>query len=146
MQRGFTLIELLLVMVLVSILAIFVFSSLIDYRDRQTSRATILEVSSLIKETRHKTLSAETDSQFGIHIANDGVVVFEGGVYDAGDAANRNFFFANTNFLTQFSDGSDEIVFSRLTGIPSATGTIDIGDLRSNSTTTLTITSSGLIE
>jgi len=146
MQRGYTIIELLIVVVLISILAVFSTSSFIDYRNEQIHRTSVLEVSTIIKETRLKTVSSETIDQFGVHIATSSVVVFEGTPFNIADVDNQTFLIPGATLGVTLSDASSEIVFTRLTGVPSATGTIDVVDKKLNSTTTLTIGSSGLIE
>ncbi|USN87371.1 MAG: prepilin-type N-terminal cleavage/methylation domain-containing protein [Candidatus Nomurabacteria bacterium] len=146
MQNGFTLIELLVTLLLMTLLALWSFSSLKEYRDLQIARSNALEISSLIKEARQKTLSAETDTQFGVHVATSSITVFEGASYNPSDPNNLTFTFLRTNLLTQLSDSSSDIMFARLTGVPSATGTIAVGDTALNSTTTITIQEAGLVE
>ncbi len=145
MKDGFTLLELIIVVAILSFISLFVFSAFTDYKDTQVAEATVVEINSLIKETRQKTISAETSSQFGLHFATSSLVVFEGATYSAGNSSNRTYNFYNTNIDAELS-GGDDIIFSRLTGEASATGTIAIGHTRLNSTTTLVMQSTGLIE
>lgn len=145
-QSGFSIIELLIVIALLAIVATFSIMSFIEYRDFQASRATVVDINSLIKETKQKTISAETTGQFGLYFSTSSLTVFEGSVYSPTGINNKVYIFPNTNLKTNFSDSSNQIVFSRLTGEASATGTIDVGSVRLNSTTTITILGSGLIE
>jgi len=146
MQRGYTIIELLIVMVLITIIAVFVSNSFIEYKDTQVHRAAVLEVSSVLKETKMKTVSSETDAQLGIHVSTSSLVVFEGVTYNSADVTNVTFPILGATLDATLSDSSSEVVFARLSGVPSATGTIDVIDSKLNSTTTLTITGSGLVE
>lgn len=143
---GFTLIELLIVVIIVGLLAVFIFSALTEYRDIQVAKAAVVEVTSIIKETRQKTVAAETTTQFGVYFATSSLVVFQGNVYDASNSTNKTFSVPGMSLRAQLSDSSSTLIFTRLTGEPSATGTIDIGYARLNSTTTITIKEAGLIE
>lgn len=145
-KNGFTLIELLVVVVIVGLLITATVTSLIEYRDVQVAKASVAEVVSVIKETRQKTVAAETATQFGVHVASSSLTVFEGSVYDVSNSTNEIFSIPGMSLFAQLSDGSNTLIFTRLTGEPSATGTIDIGYSRLNSTTTITIREAGLIE
>ena len=146
MKNGFTLLELIIVMAILGMITLFTFSAFTDYKDIQVAEGTVVEINSLIKETRQKTISAETSSQFGIHFATTSLVVFEGSTYNPGNTANHTYNFSNTNIDIQLSNGGDDIIFSRLTGVANSTGTIAIGHTRLNSTTTLIMQATGLIE
>lgn len=146
MKNGFTLLELIIVLSILGIITLFIFSAFTDYKDTQVAEATVVEINSLIKETRQKTISAETSSQFGLHFATSSLTVFEGAVYSASNVTNRIYNFSNTNIDTELSSGGNDIIFSRLTGVTNATGTIAVGHSRLNSTTTLIMQTTGLIE
>ena len=146
-QSGFTFIELLVVIAIVAIIATFAVESFVEYRDTQSARAVSVDISSIFNETRQKTLSSESVSaQFGVYFSTSTVTVFEGSTYNPAASGNVVHSFVNTNIDTQLSDGSSQIIFARLTGTPSATGTIEIGHSKLNSTTTITIIGSGLLE
>lgn len=145
-QSGLTVIELIVVVSLMSIFAVLTLSYFIDYRNEQMVRTAVVEVSSIIKETRLKTLSAETTDKYGLHFDSDKVVLFVGDIYDSASSTNQEFLINQAILDTNLSDGSDEIIFERLTGVPSATGTITIYDKSYNSTVALPIKDSGLIE
>ncbi len=145
-KNGFTLIELLVVVAIFGLLITVTITSLIEYRDIQVAKSSVTEVVSIIKETRQKTVAAETITQFGVYIASSSLTVFEGNVYDISNLTNKTFSIPGMSLSAQFSDGSSTLIFTRLTGEPSATGTIDIGYPRLNSTTTITIKEAGLIE
>lgn len=146
MKRGFTLIELLLSITLIAIVSTFVFTSFVEYGNQQVFKSAVVEVVSVIKVARQKTLSAETTTQFGVYVATSSLVVFEGSSYSVSNPTNKVFPVPGMSLDAQLSDGTKTLIFTRLTGAPSATGTINIGYSRLNSTTTITIQSAGLIE
>lgn len=146
MKQGFTIIELLLVVAIITIVATFAIESFIEYRDTQSARAVVVDLSSIFNETKQKTLSSETSTQLGVYFSTSTIVVFEGASYNPVASGNIIHSFPNTDIDVQLSDSSDQVVFARLTGVPSATGTIEIGHTRLNSTTTIGIIGSGLLE
>ena len=114
MKDGFTLLELIIVVAIFGVVSLFVFSAFTDYKDTQVAESTIVEINSLIKETRQKTISAETNTQFGLHFSTSSLVVFEGATYSAGNMSNRTYNFYNTNIDVELSDGSNDIVFHEI--------------------------------
>lgn len=146
LHRGYTLLELLIVVALTVIVAGFIFVGFIKYGDEQRTSSVLIEIKSLLKETKQKTTAAETDSQFGVYFATSSMVVFEGALYSDNDPENIVYNFPDFNISPELSGGVFEVVFARLTGEPSATGTITIDYVRSSSTRSLVINNSGLIE
>jgi prepilin-type N-terminal cleavage/methylation domain-containing protein len=146
MKTGFTLLELLIVIAIGVIVAGFIFTAFVDYGNEQSFRATVVEMVAITKEARQKTLSAETTTQFGVHFASSSLVVFEGGSYDPASSSNKIYNFSNVSLTPELSSGGSEVVFARLSGEASATGTIEILNHRSNSTTSILIRGSGLVE
>ena len=146
LKIGFTLIELLVVITLTIFVAGFIFVGLKNYSDEQRFNNVQSEIKSIFKETRQKTTAAETDSQFGIYFATSSLIVFEGSSYSNINPSNVIYDYPDFIILPQLSASAYEIVFARLTGEPSATGTIDIGSDLTGSVRSLVISSSGLIE
>ncbi len=146
MKRGFTLIELLLSITLIAIVSTFIFTSFVEYRNQQVFQSAVVEVASVIKETRQKTLSSETTTQFGIYFFSDHLVVFEGAIYNPASVTNQIKTLPGVTVTPSLTGGVSEFIFTRLTGVPSAIGAITITDNRSGSTEVITILSSGLIE
>ena len=119
--HGFTLIELLLSMAIIS--TVFVFSApLLNsfHWNAELNNATNSTVQSL---RRAATLarSGQEDSQWGVRINSGSVTLFKGTSYATRDTA----FDEGLNFATSITTGGiNEVVFSKLTGLPVPTGTI----------------------
>lgn len=125
----------------------FIFSSFVDYGRYQALKAEANNLKLTITETRQKTLSAETTSRYGIYFATSSVVVFEGNNYTGNNPTNATTSFSGYTITTNFpGTTSKQIVFTRLTGEPSATGTVSIVQNQTNTTSTINIGASGLIE
>lgn len=143
--RGLTLVELLIVMAIIAIVASAIMSGFMSYGVAQELQVVKAESTTLVREARQRTIASETDTQFGVHVATSTITVFEGANFTTG-VVRSEFTSQGTLFASTFSDGSNEIVFSRLTGLPSATGTIMLTQTRSNDTITLEILDNGMIQ
>lgn len=144
--RGFNLVEIILVISILSILVGIGMIGMLDYVNYQRLQADVVEVSSQIKETRQRSLSADNDTNYGVHFETDSITVFSGDTYNVSAPDNTVTSFYGVTLSTNLSLGDTDVVFSRLQGIPSATGTITITSDRLNSTATITITGTGLVK
>lgn len=146
-QAGFTLIEILIVIVILVLISGFVFSSMIEYGRMQELRAVTADLTAIIKEARGKTISAETLNRFGVYLATTSVVAFEGTTYTGSNLTNATTTFSGYTLTVNFpGTTTKQIIFDRLTGAPSATGTITLTQNTTNSTSSITIMASGLLE
>lgn len=143
-HAGFTVIELLVVMAILAIIATFTGTAFLEYGSRQQFRTVVVEVSSLLKETRQRTVAAETSSYFGVEVGSSSLTVYEG-AYIVGAAENQVYSFPGVQFQPSLTNATTTIVFTRLTGMPNATGTIVLLHERTNATTTITLSESGLV-
>lgn len=145
--RGFTFVELL---VAVAILALFTTVSIKTFGTMyRTSalRTTSLEIVNALRDARAKTLSAENDAVYGVRVGTSSVTRFVGSSYTPGHASNTVYYYEGgasaTGTLVQ---SGVNIVFTRLTGEPSATGTIYVQSMNNESTATITVSGTGLIQ
>lgn len=146
--RGFTLIELLLVLTILAIIAALSVSGFIANSVAQQFAGAVTDTALTIQEARQRTLTAETETQFGVEISAGMITVFEGdslaaatAVRSGVDGSAQGVMFEPTLTL-----GTTTIVFARLTGEPSATGTIVVRSIRTGATSTVRITDSGLVQ
>lgn len=143
---GFTLIELLVVMVLISILAVISFQGFLNYANEQQFDANVVEVRSQLKEARTSTLAAEGNQRYGVAFGQSTTTVFVGQTYVPGDPENELTEFNWLTITPDLTDGATSVSFTRLTGVPSATGTLLFTNTRSGATSTVTIYGTGIIE
>jgi prepilin-type N-terminal cleavage/methylation domain-containing protein len=144
---GFTFIE---VLVSLAIISIIVATSLTAFRNvyrASGTRIAALEITDALRTARSNTLAGKDASVYGVRVGTSSVTRFVGSIYSAGSASNTIYAFeagayATGSLVTSMTD----IVFSRLTGLPSATGTILIIDIDKGSTTSIQIESTGLVE
>lgn len=143
--HAFSLVELLVVLAIFSLVAAMIVTSFVSYGVTQEFQTVRAETTTLLREARQRTLTSETVTQFGVHVDTTTIIVFEGSSFATGTVRSE-FTSPNATFSSSFSDGNNEIVFARLTGLPSATGTVLLTQTRSGATTTVEILDNGMVQ
>lgn len=147
MSKGFTLIEILLAL---GILAIISTLGVMSLSNVNKDKALVVEterVLSLIAKARSFTLSAKEGSAYGVHFETQKAVLFRGVTYTANATTNE---IQTVNAEVKISaislaGGGTEVLFSKLTGATTQTGTITLSSVRNSSQTkTVTIVGTGI--
>ncbi|MCX6743663.1 MAG: prepilin-type N-terminal cleavage/methylation domain-containing protein [Candidatus Parcubacteria bacterium] len=81
MNRGFSLIELIVVIGIIAILAIFLLPVSLNYYQREVLKKTEDQLVWLLKEARDNAINQKNGSYFGLYIANDNFIIFQGQSY-----------------------------------------------------------------
>jgi len=142
---GFTLVELLVVIAVILLIVGFIFSGLLNYGYQQSFIAQVTDLQLLVSEARQRTMTAETNQNFGVRFEVDRLIVFDG-LYSPTSTSQRVYVFNGVSISPNLTNATNTITFSRLTGNPSATGTILVTDGRTNSTSSIHINQNGLIQ
>ncbi|HZS43284.1 MAG TPA: prepilin-type N-terminal cleavage/methylation domain-containing protein [Candidatus Paceibacterota bacterium] len=146
-KAGFTILEILMVVVILAILvgiSYTAFNNLNSSEALDTETNTIL---SMIERARERTISSENSIEYGVHFASTTAVLFVGKTYSAGSSTSET---KNINSKVKVNSinltgGVADIYFNKLSGKPSATGTIVFSLLSSTSSVkTITIYNTGL--
>ena len=145
-QRGLTLIEILLALAIVGIVSAVGMSALSNANKNQALTLESEKVLSLLSRARSETLAAKDSSAFGVHFETSKAVLFKGPTYGAG--ASGNDIQALSDLVTissiSLSGGTSDVVFQKLTGAASASGTIRLSLLsNASASTTITIAPTG---
>jgi type II secretory pathway pseudopilin PulG len=148
-QAGFTLLEALLS---VSLISIAVGISLPVYQGFQWRTDLEVNTQSVAEAFRRaQTFSRASygDSQWGVKILpGTGVVLFKGSLYSSRDAAYDETI-PITSPVTLTIGGAmspgNETVFTKVTGIPSNTGTVTLTFPRGNDVRTVTLNAAGMV-
>lgn len=126
MKKGFSLIE---IIVSVAVLALVVSAgwfSFSSYAARQELKSGSARVAALIAEARSKTLARENSAAYGVHFESDRAVLFRAPTYAAGNADNKAELMSRRITISVISFSGSEVVFKRLTGAATATGSITL--------------------
>lgn len=142
MNKGFTLIESILV---VAVFSLLVFITAPVYQSFQNNTELInvkRQSEELLNKARSYSISGKNDSSWGLKINEDNFILFQGDDYQ-----NRN---QDVDFNIDFSTavirhGINEIVFNKISGTTTATGTITFQSLN-NRHKSLFINQNGLLD
>lgn len=121
-------------MVVAAILGILVAVLLPQFgksRERATLDSAVRDIVSVLSQARSQTLAAMDSSSFGVHFAQDEVIIFKGTSFSSGNPDNEKtsiVFPATISNVTLggVSGSSGELYFHRLSGSPSKWGTITV--------------------
>ncbi len=148
LRRGVTLMELVVVVAVLGVVSVLFYSALSEFRANAGVDAGANLVIGVLRDARARTLSGKANTQYGVHFETARTVLFEGGSYDAVAPTNEAFMLpmgaqiSNINF-----GGPTDIIFTRLTGFSSASGTIVVSALRDSAQKkTVSINSVGIIQ
>lgn len=146
-NRGFSLLEILIVLAILAIIATLLMTGIRNYAARQAFTTTVVTVTDSIVAARANTIASLNDTNYGVHASSTAVVIFTGDTFIEGAAGNNTILFPpNITATTTFTNNVTTATFTRLTGLPSAVGTIVLFDSRTESTATITLTTTGLVE
>lgn len=140
-QRGFTRLELLLSVAIISLLAglsLPVYRTLLSKNDLDIA-ATV--TASSLKRAQVLSQSVDGDITWGVKVQSGNIIVFKGTSYVARDASyDENF-----DLVTSIApSGTTEYVFSKLSGLPQAIGTVIL--TTESDTRTVTINEKGMVD
>lgn len=145
--KGFTFVEILTVLAVLLIISTLSVSAFRSIYLGSGQRTAVLEIADALREARNNSLAAKQDTVYGIRIASSSVTRFVGATYSLGNASNTVYQFeAGARATGTLVNSGTSIVFARLTGKPSATGTVLVTGSDGTSTTTITIGATGLIQ
>lgn len=124
---GVTLIELVVVIGIIAIISVLVLGYLKNTREERALAVTGDAAISFLREARSKTLASEEDAQYGVHFESGKIVLFRGLSYTEGDPFNIVNNLSSEIVISEINlGGTDNVIFSRLIGTASASGTVVI--------------------
>lgn len=137
-QRGFTLIEVLLVMGITSILLVMGAINMLGYIGSQNLESETRSVVALLRDAQSKSMSQEEESRWGVYLYNnpgderDYYAIFQAdealvasSTYSGvpGTTLERKTMRSNIEFISPDTATSTVIIFSKVSGLPSASTT-----------------------
>jgi type II secretory pathway pseudopilin PulG len=146
LSNGYTVVELLVVLAIMIIVAAVVMSGFRNYARYQEYNQAVTTVRTVLQDAKLKARSSEGGQAHGVKVLSGSLVVYPGTTYSAGNSANKTTTVSDVSLVPAFTGGVTEITFSNLTGLPSATGTIQVVGTNHSATTIIEITRSGGIQ
>jgi len=122
-KKGFTLVEILLVVSTAIIIAAFTIPVGIKFFQMQTLNEAVSDIVGILRRAQSQSVFQKSDSAFGIKFLSGSYVLFQGDSYGLRDQGKDEVFTLLNSIVV---NGIDEVVFTKLTGIPNITGTLTI--------------------
>jgi prepilin-type N-terminal cleavage/methylation domain-containing protein len=138
LNKGFTMIELAIVFIVLAIIFAVIAPNLSASRDRQVLKSSVSNILTALSKAKSQTLASLNSSSYGVHFESSQAVIFKGTSYSAGNSNNESVAITTPATISTISltGGVSDIYFTRLTGAPSATGSVTV----TNGTETKVIT------
>jgi len=147
-MRGFTLIEILIALTIVGILFVGMAGAFMQFNRGNVLEREVRTVVSILDDARGRTLFSENDLQYGVHFESGQIVLFGGQTYSAIDPSNEAESLRGVTISSiTLTGGASDVVFDRLTGATSVSGTTTV-QLSSDTSQTkdIVILPGGIIE
>lgn len=146
-NKGYTVIEILIVAVILGAMLAIALPQFSKIKENQVVKSAVDDTLSAIDKAKSQTLSSLNSSEYGVHFQSDKVIIFTGKVFSAGASGNETINITTPASISNVTLGgvsgtSGDLYFSRLTGVPSATGTVTISS--SSYSKTITISATGV--
>lgn len=127
-QKGFGIIELVVVVAIVLIISNMAIVSSINFRKSRALNNSVETIRLAVKEAQERTLASENSYQYGAHFDADKVVVFRGASYSSSDSNNVPYLVSDEAEIsaTSLVGGGTNMVFNKITGRTSQSGTITV--------------------
>lgn len=128
MNRGFTVIEILFAVFIMALVLAIVLVSLSKLNSSQALDKSATLVASILDEARSLTLSAKSDSQYGVYFEASQIVLFKGDTYlplDPGNVLTSLNSLVGLRNIT-LSGGGKSVIFKRLSGNTDQAGRAEI--------------------
>lgn len=141
-ERGFSLIEMLLSVAIISLLVGLSMPVYQSFQQRNDLDLTTQSVAEMLRRAQTYARGVKSDSPWGVRVSAGSAVLFKGTSYATRDT---NFDEATTLSPALSVSGLSDIHFSKLTAIPSTTGSVTLTDNTINETRTITINAKGMV-
>jgi type IV fimbrial biogenesis protein FimT len=141
--RGFTLMEIVTAITIVLILLGIGIGTF--YRQRSTSQIKPIAdgIVAILEHAKADAVAGKNGSNFGVNFGSTTYTYFSGSSYNASDPNNLVNTISSQFVINDTIAGGSSIIFARLSGTPSATGTITVSDTQDSSDTKIVSVGSG---
>jgi prepilin-type N-terminal cleavage/methylation domain-containing protein len=146
-KKGISMLEIIIAITVIGIIVAIVIPQFSKLRNAQIIKSSGQEIFSLVERARSQTLASLDSSEYGVHFENDKAVLFKGIVYSGNSSDNEEVEITHPAEISNInlSGGATSVYFTRLTGIPSVSGNIEISIPGQNTMKIISIATSGAI-
>lgn len=141
-RKGFTLPEVLLSITLLSIIGGMTIPMYRTFMVRNDLDISVMTIAQNLRRAQALSESGDGDTTWGVRVGVGSILIYKGASYISRDSS----FDENTSIPTTIiPTGINEVVFSKMTGMPNATGTFILTS-QNNETRTVTINEKGMVD
>lgn len=141
-EAGFTLLEVLLSVAIMSIIAAMSLPVLAAFNDRNNLDLAAQGIASQLRRAGTYSRGVSGDSQWGVHMQSGAVTLYKGASFASRDTAyDEPTVISGPVAVTGLSD----VVFSKLSGLPSQSGSVTLTNTNTNDVRTITINAQGMV-
>lgn len=140
-KNGFTLIEMLLSISIIAMLAGLSLPVYLNYSTRNDLAIATETTVNALRRAQTYSRGISSDSQWGVAVQSGNITLFKGASYAARDTTYDETVSVSSQITTS---GLSEIVFAKLSAVPSTTGSISLTSL--NQTRTVSVNAKGMVE
>ena len=146
-RRGITVMEFMVLFAVLAIIVAIVISQFSQTRELQVLKTAVGDTLSALDKARAETLSYLDSSEYGVGFKSDRIIIFKGKVFSSGATDNETIDIVSPAGISNVTLGgasgsSGDMYFSRLSGMPSKSGTVTI--LTTSYSRTITISATGM--
>lgn len=141
-------IEFIIVIVILGIVFAMLISAFSGFRSSGYLIDSETHIIGILRDARSRTLASLGNTQYGVHFEETKVVFFVGSTYNSSATTNKIYTLPAGVRISNISlGGASDIVYARLTGVPSASGSITIQLKKDTAQTkTINISATGVIQ
>jgi len=143
-QGGFNLIQVLLVVAIFLVIASMTVPSLYQFQTGAQIDTVTAEISQNLRRAQSRAMVGYNDSNWGVYFTAGVYTIFSGDEYNTRDMSEDEDY-TYSGSIQVINDFADQIVFSKITGIPDTAGTVTLSTT-GNEQSVITINTLGVIE
>lgn len=140
-QRGFSLLEVLLSVAIISFLAGLSMPIYAGFHTRNSMDLAAQSIAQALRRAEAYSQAVKGDSQWGVRVASGTATLYKGSSYALRDTAYDENITIPGNVAVS---GLSEVVFTKLSGAPSTTGTVTLST--TNQTRNISINAKGMVD
>ncbi len=137
MSKGFSFMELVVVIGILALLSLITFQLFRTFTSAESLMKDARQVVSELNKAQSLTLSSKDADQYGVHLETSRITLFKGALYISTSTTNISSTLSPLVRISPISlaGGGSDVIFQRLTGETTQTGTITLSLVSSASTT-----------
>ncbi len=148
-MKGITLVEALVALAIVAVAAALIGSVMSSFGESNKLTEADSGIIGLLRDARSRTLASEANSNYGVHFENTRAVLFQGDIYNQASPSNEAYELPSSIeiYNIALTGGVSDLVFTRLYGTTTASGTVHLRSRNDPSKTkTISVYSTGGIQ